>query len=65
MKRREKENNIPLKNAVKRKSNSYNRQQMKSEIKIKNKKTNMQCTRKHGNQRNKNQFDTAKMKLKK
>ena len=38
MKTREKENNIPLKNAVKRKSNSYNRQQMKSEMKIKHKK---------------------------
>ena len=38
MKRREKENNIPLKNTVQRKSNSYNRQQMKSQIKIKKKK---------------------------
>ena len=38
MKRREKETNIPLKNAVKRESNSYNRQQMKSEIKILKKK---------------------------
>ena len=36
MKKRKKENNNPLKNAVKRKSNSYNRQQMKSQIKIKN-----------------------------
>ena len=40
MKRREKENNIPTKNAVKRKSNSYNKQQMKLEIKIKKKKKN-------------------------
>ena len=40
MKTREKENNIPLKNTVQRKSNSYNRKQMKSEIKIKNKKKN-------------------------
>ena len=39
MKIREKENNIPLKNAVKRKSNSYNRQQMKSKIKKNKNKT--------------------------
>ena len=38
MKKRKKEINNPLKNAVKRKSNSYNIQQMKSQIKIKNKK---------------------------
>ena len=65
MNRREKEDNIPLKNAVKRKSNSYNRQQMKSQIKIKNKKKpNTQCTRKHGNQHNQNQLGTAQMKSK-
>ena len=65
MKRREKEINNQLKNAVKRKSNSYNRQQMKSKIKIENKKkTNTQRTRKQGNQHNQNQFDTAQMKSK-
>ena len=65
MKKRKKEINNPLKNAVKRKSNSYNRQQMKSQIKIKNKKKpNTQRARKLGNQHNQNIFDTAQMKSK-